>query len=227
MSYDPRTIAYHAEILFPPMALRAEAVQGVHNSLYHRPAVSYQSFQVAPDGIHLANPPQSPGMVSSVSFLPDRMVAREEFRACTVEEFASRIVNVASTAFPVLGITTSLAQQFVIRSLVNPKHFRDGREFLSRRLIAPETDAWSVFGRPVQALGLRIQIPPVEDHRESFQVRVESWLQDPRSIWIETIGSFANPTPTENLPVLSNYLHSTYRFLTGPVGEFLSRFDRP
>lgn len=228
MSYDPRTIAYHGEILFPPIQLRADAVQGVHNSLYRQPAISYQNFQVAADGIHLSNPAQSPGMVSSVSFMPDRLVAREEFRACTVEEFATRLVNVATIAFPALGIGTSLAQQFVVRSLINPKHFRDGREFLAQRLIAAEPEAWQGFGRPVQSLGLRLQLPPAADNqRESYQVRIESWGQDPRSVWIETIGSFAMPTATENLPVLTNYLYSTYRFMTGPVGEFLARFDHP
>ena len=55
MSYDPRSIAFGAEILFPPQAVRADLVQSVHNALYRQPAFGYQNFQLAQDGVHLSN----------------------------------------------------------------------------------------------------------------------------------------------------------------------------
>ena len=97
MSYEPRTIALVAELLHPPVQLRPETVQGIHNSLYQEREVGYQNYQVAPDGgIHLSNPTTTPGSVSVASYGPDRLILREEFRPCTVEEFATRVVNVAS-----------------------------------------------------------------------------------------------------------------------------------
>ena len=80
MNYDPRTIAFAAEILYPPQQLRADLVQNVHNTLYQRPQLGYQNFQVAPDGIHLSNLAQAPGQVSMASFMHDRLVIREEMR---------------------------------------------------------------------------------------------------------------------------------------------------
>ena len=71
MSYDPRTIAFLAEVLYEPIELASDTVQGIHNALYQRPEISYQYFQVAQDGIHLQNLPQSPGSVSTATFLPD------------------------------------------------------------------------------------------------------------------------------------------------------------
>jgi hypothetical protein len=133
MSYESRTIAFQAEILFPPTALRADLVQGIHNALYRQPAVGYQNFQVAHDGIHLVNLPGQPGQVSAATFLPDRIVLREELRGISVEDFAARTVNVASLAFQQLAVPASAAQQFVVRALIAPKHHRDGREFVSRR----------------------------------------------------------------------------------------------
>ena len=65
MSYDPRSIAFTAELLYPPHQLRADLVQSIHNTLYRQPAIGYQNFQVAPDGIHLTNLPQAPGQISS------------------------------------------------------------------------------------------------------------------------------------------------------------------
>lgn len=226
MSYDPRTIAFLAEVIYPPIQLRADVVQTIHNNLYRRAEVSYQNFTVAQDGIHLSNLPQSPGSVSQATFLPDRLVLREELRATTVEDFAMRLVNVASVAFQTLGITQSIAQQFVVRSLITPRHATDSRDFLARCLMSVPEDRWAVLGRPIQSLGLRFTFPQTGKNKEVYNLRVETWNQDPRSLWLENVGSFTTPTPTENVPELSTFLYATYRFVTGPVGEFLSRFDQ-
>jgi hypothetical protein len=156
MSYDLRTIAFAAEILYPPQQLRADLVQGVHNTLYRQPAIGYQNYQVAPDGILLSNLPLAPGQISSATFAWDRLALREELRGGSVEDFATRVVNVTQTAFQALSIPTTLMQQFVVRSLIAPRHFRDGREFLGKRLVAPGTEAWQSFGRPLHSLGVRL-----------------------------------------------------------------------
>ncbi|MBL8754860.1 MAG: hypothetical protein JNK15_16260 [Planctomycetes bacterium] len=227
MSYDPRTIAFAAEILHPPQPLRADLVQTVHNTLWRQPAIGYQNFQVAHDGIHLSNLPQGPGQVSAATFTWDRLILREELRGTTVDDFATRVVNVVSTAFTTLGIGTSLVQQFVVRSLVAPRNYRDGREFMSRRLVAPGPDGWQPFDRPLQSLGVRLVFPPQPGGRETFQARIETWPQDARSLWIENTGSFTGPIATTDSPALAELLDSTYRFLAGPLCAFLANLDTP
>lgn len=227
MPYDPRTIAFAAEILHPPQPLRADLVQSVHNALFRQPAIAYQNFQVAPDGIHLSNLPQAPGQVSVATFAWDRLVLREELRATTVEDFATRVVNVATIAFQALGVPTSLLQQFVVRSLIAPRHFRDGREFLSRRLIAPGNEAWQAFGRPLQSLGVRLVFPPTAGGRDTHQVRIETWPQDARSLWLENTASFHGPIATADAPQLAEQLTAAYRFLAGPVCDFVAGLDHP
>jgi hypothetical protein len=227
MHYDPRTIAFVAELLYPPMQLRTDLVQGVHNALFRQPAISYQSFQIAHDGIHLTNLPQQPGQVSAATFLPDRLLVREELRGTTVEDFATRVVNLATTAFQSLGIGTSVAQQFCVRSLVNPKHLRDGREFLAQRLLADQQAQWQAFGRQPQAIGLRLVFGPGDEHPGRHQVRIESWPHDPRSVWIENTTLFPVAIPAGDLPRIADELYATYHFLTGPVGGFLASYDQP
>lgn len=226
MSYDPRTIAFLAEILFQPVTLQADRVQQIHNSLFSRRELAYQNFQIAQDGIHLSNLAQTPGSVSAATFLPDRIVLREELRSTTIEDFATRLVNLTSISFQTLGIQTSVAQQFVVRTLVNPRSFATSTELLAQGMLTHGSDALASFGRPVQAMGLRMTFPQVAGHGEMFNLRLETWTQDPRSLWIENTGSFASATSAENLPVLSNYLYSTYRFLTQKACTFLELFDK-
>lgn len=226
MTYDPRSIAFLAEILFQPVALQADRVQQIHNSLFTRREISYQNFQIAQDGIHLTNLPNAPGAVSAVTFLPDRLVLREELRGTTAEDFATRVVNVASLSFQVLGIPATLAQQFVVRSLVMPRNFDNSTMLLAQGMLQGGADTLAAFGRPLQAIGMRMTFPQAEGHGEVFNLRLETWTQDPRSLWIENTGSFATPTTAENLPTLGNHIYATYKFLTQRACAFLEQFDR-
>lgn len=225
MEYDPRTIALEARIFHQPIELPADKVQQIHNTLFHRPEISYQNFQVAYDGIHLSNLAETPGSVSVATFAPDRIVLREELRGTTLEEFATRVVNVVTVGYQTLGIPLSVAQQFLVRTLVNPRHSEDSRDFLLRRVVRAPEEVWAGFGRPIQIAGLRLTFPQTTPQGEVYDLRIETWGQDPRSLWIENIGSFNRPTPTENLPDLGNFLYATYKFVTGPVSRFLAHFD--
>lgn len=227
MSYDPRTIAFMAEILYQPVQLATDVLQGIHNRLFQQPELSYQNFQVAPDGVHLTNLPTAPGANSSVTFLPDRLVVREELRGTTPEDFATRMVNVAGISLQEIGIPASVGQQFIIRSLVTPRHVKDSREFLSQRMLAGSPDAWQQLGRPIDSLGLRFTFPQHEGNHELYNVRIETWNQDPRSIWIENVGTFTSPISVDAVPELSTLMTSTYRFLTGPVCDFIQEYDTP
>ena len=226
MSYAPRTIAYLADVIYPPKELRADQVQSLHNALFARPELSYQNFQIAQDGIHLSNIPTQPGSVSLATFRPDRIVFREELRGITIEEFATRVVNVCSQAFQTLSIPMSLAQQFAVRSLINPTSVKDSRELMMERVVPGDAETWQTLGRPLQGVGLTMTFPQTATDNHVFNVRLETWHQDPRSLWVENIGSFTQPVPAERLPDLGQNLFTTYRFATGPVTEFIARFDR-
>ena len=227
MTYDPRTIAFGAEIIHPPVQLQTDVVQGVHDALFKQSGLGYQNFQVQNNGIHLSNPAQAPGQVSVATFLPDRIILREEFRACTFEDFATRVVNVVSLSHKTLNIQTSVAQQYFTRSLVNPKHHTDSRVFVSERMLHGGDGALGEFARPLHTVGLRLTFPQTEDEKNAMNLRIEPWPQDPRSMWIEVTGVFAQPLPSDSLPQLSDHLYATYRFLTGPTFEFVERFDTP
>jgi hypothetical protein len=227
MSYEPRTIAFGAEILHQPIAIQPDTVQSIHNSLYGKDGVSYQNFQVSKDGIHLSNPGQSPGTISTATYLPDRIVVREEFRPCTVEEFATRVVNVGRESYEQLAVGTSLAQQFWVRTLVNPRHSRDSRAFVSDGFLSGGTEALTPFGRELHSVGLRYTFLAGENQPGMFNLRIEPWTQDHRSLWIEVVGQFPQPVTSENLPAISNHLYSTYEFMTGPTLDYVAQFDHP
>ena len=76
-----------------------------------------------------------------------------------------------------------------------------------------------------EVVGVRFVFPPHEDNQQTSQVRVETWPQDPRSIWIENASSYANPLPAAEMPRVADQLAATYNHVTGPVCSFLAKLD--
>jgi hypothetical protein len=226
-NYEPRTIAFGAEILHPPLQLRADMVQRIHNELFQRPELAYQNFQIAQDGIHLTNLATSPGQISSVTFLPDRMVFREELRGTTIEDFATRVVNAAGVGFRMLGIPQTLGQQYWARSLVAPQHVRDSRTFVAERMLGGGAAALAPFGRPLHSAGIRLSFPSSQPTEPALNLRIEPWVQEPRSLWLEVVGQFGLPLTVERLPEVGAALYTTYRFLSGPALDYVAGFDTP
>lgn len=225
-SYDPRTIALVSELIHPPIQLEAATVQAVHNELYQHSEFAYQNFAVGPDGITLSNASEEQNAVSLVRFVPDRIHIREEFTGTHVDDFSKRIEHVARRAVERLGIPIIIAQQHIVRSLVNAKAFSDSREFLAGAVCSIPPDNFASFGRPVELFGLRMLFPAVEGRNDVHAVRIESYADDPRCVWLEDVATFTTAVMPASLEEVGKNMHSTYGFVRESVLSFLGTYDR-
>ena len=132
----------------------------------------------------LSNPVTRPGEVSTAAFLPDRFQFREELTSLTVDEFAERVRALTERVGQLAGVQVFTAQQVTVRTLVNPRHFTDSRQYLREGMFgfSDETDA---FGRAPELLGLRLVFPPTPEVPNAHALRIESFTSDPRSLFIE------------------------------------------
>ncbi|MFT4541965.1 MAG: hypothetical protein ACI841_001324 [Planctomycetota bacterium] len=224
MQYQPRTIAFVTELFHEPMQPDPRPIQKLHNEMFESGVPAYSSFSATPAGPVLSNPTGRPGAVSQVAFLPDRIQFREELGGVTNEEFAIRVRQVAEVAAPMRGIQQFAAQQAVVRSLVNPKAFKDARDYLRDGMFDFE-NTLQTFDRPPQLFGLRLAFPPGDDHQNAFGLRVESYAQDPRSLFLEVQGSFGPLATLGGMNELEERVGETYQFLHERVLPFLAQFD--
>jgi hypothetical protein len=229
VAYDPRTLALLAEVLHAPVQHDARKLQGLHAALFQAPSLHYVNFALVPGGAALSNPVLQPGQVSAVTFLADRFQVREELGSGTPEEFARRLEGLARLASEQLGLTRYLAQQVVFRSLVQPRHFTDAREYLAHGMWSIPRERLALIGRPAQLLGYRAVYPQTPSDPSLYQLRVESFQNDPRSLFIELGATFAAaqaefaPSPTE----LRANVEKAHGFLHKRVLPFLEQFDQP
>ena len=224
MPYAPRTIALLTELIHAPVAPDPAPLQQLHNELFQAGNPPYQSFHSAPQGVALSNPVTRPGAVSSAEFLPDRMRFREELTALTVDDFAARTSAIALRAARARGIPQFAAQAVVVRTLVNPRHFEDSRAFLRDAILGMREET-AAFGRDPALYGMRLVFPPTPEQPNSYTLRIESFANDPRSIFVENQGTFGPIPVTPESDAPSRNVDSTYEFLHTRALAFLGQFD--
>jgi hypothetical protein len=224
MVYTPRTIAFLCELLHPPQVPDPGPIQRVHNQLFQTGSPAYRSFTVTAEGAILSNPTTQPGAASSAAILHDRFQFREELTGAASEDFIGRIEETSKLLLTERNVQIFTAQVVTIRSLVNPKQFRDSRAFLKEGMFHFGSEL-SSFGRDPQLYGMRLVFPPTEQEPHAFTLRVESFANDPRSVFIENVGSFGPTVIANGLDSIGANVRRTYDFLVERALPFLAQFD--
>ena len=174
--YAPRTIAFQSEILHPLVEADPARLQRLHNHLFEAGQPPYSDFAVLQDGVMFSNPASRPGAISSVAISSERLLFREELTAMTVDEFAVRVRKLSEQVCELLGIQVLTAHQVTLRTLANPRHFVDSREYIKSGMFG-FSDETEDFGREPQLLGLRLVFPPSEGEPNAHALRIELRVQ--------------------------------------------------
>ncbi|HED64973.1 MAG TPA: hypothetical protein ENJ09_05385 [Planctomycetes bacterium] len=224
MHFAPRTVAFLCELLHPPQVPDPSAIQRVHNRLFEGGSPLYGSFAVTPEGAVLSNATPQPGAVSSVAFLQDRFQFREELTGTTIEDFQARLETLVPMVLVERPIPIFTAQVVTIRTLVNPGGYRDSRQFLRDRVFGFGEEL-ERFGRESSLYGTRFVFAPTAEEPHAFTLRIESFANDPRSLFLENIGSFGPTVPAQGLDSLGLGIRATYDFVLERALPFLDAFD--
>lgn len=225
MDYPIRSIAFQAELIHAPRKHGAPSLQKIHAATFADSTCQYQNFAIVPGGAVLSNPQTAANRVSMASFLADRVQVREEMTGISRDDFRERLESLAGYAVSELGVDQFLVQNYVVRSLVNPRSFTDSREFMSRSLLNMEDEDLACLERAPQILGVRMVFPPPDPSQGIYNVRVESYAAEARSVFLENIGTFRVQVTAEHLDVIGQGFDQTYDFVDSNMVEFIAQFD--
>lgn len=226
MNYPMRSIAFITELIHPPVSHQANDLQQLHSDAFTDPECQYQNFQVLPVGAQMTNPPARGAFsISSCTFLNDRIQIREEMTGISREDFEKRLLKLAQLSANSLKIPMFVVQQYVVRSLINPIHFRNSNEFVSKALLNMETDNFLPLDRNADILGIRLALSKPDQREGLYNLRIESFSKDPRSLFIENIGTFRSMVNVNNIQDLTANFGDTYMYIEHHVVPFLAQFD--
>jgi len=230
ITYDPRTIAYITELVHFPMQHDSEGLRTVYNELGNRDSNWYMNFNVDPNqgSAQLVTARQiapQQQQVSAVTLMPDRIQIQEEMTDLTLESFLERVGEVADVSMATLNIPQFNAQQCILRSLVTPRTTSDAREFLGGRMCGFGGEHLGIMERPVGMMGLRFMFPGSENDTSVYNIRIESYNLDVRSVFLEVAGVFPGNLHRDQLDTLNTNFNTAYDFMQNNICSFVAKFD--
>jgi len=223
--YPLRSIAFRAELLFLPRSHPAEGLQRVHARAFASPSGRYANFTVVPGGAELSNPPPTPGAASVATILGDRVRVQEHMTGLACEEFERRVVEVARIVLEELAVPAFVAQQFVVQSLVNPRFSGSAQEFMARQVLNQPAELMQSFEREPRLVGLRLTFPSEKPGQPFYNLRIESYQKDPRSLFIENTGVFQTAIDSSNVELIHSLFTQAYVFVETATLGFISKVD--
>ena len=96
-------------------------------------------------------------------------------------------------------------------------------QYLWQRRLHQADEAIQVFERPVLGGGIRLVFPPAPeaDDDAMFELKVESFLQDPSQLFVEVTAAWNKPLAPGTSPAPKAILDAIERFADGPVEQFI------
>ena len=152
----------------------------------------------------------------------------QDVTVAAVADFADaahEVTDVARDVWPemeyVLGWNTSVRSLFASST-------EHSFQYLWEQRLGQDTQELSVFGRPILGGGLRLMFPPGQEEGEHYQaeVRVESFLEDVRRLYVEVNLAHGNPEPINALNP-TTVIQATEAFMDERVLPFLRLAEQP
>jgi hypothetical protein len=225
MLSEQRTIALIVEILHLPMQHSKTQLRTLYAKLCNQ--CDFENFTQRPGGARIERLATEETGFSRVTYAPDRITFSEEGGLLTVDSYAARLEAILEDSMDLLGIPLILMEQCTVRGVVTPGAFRSASEFIGTRLMNIGSGDFSVIGRPASVFGFRLVVPPAGDARDSYNIRVEVFARDPKSLYLENTGTFRTPVNRADISAVTRALRDTCSFLNDRLCPFLSLFDVP
>ncbi len=224
--YALRSISYLIELVHPPMQHDVQKLQELYRELSSPPLSLYQNFNVAAGGAQLSNATTAAGAASTMTITGDRIQILEQRTAVDPEEFARRAVQVVEVAGRHVPYQVFMPIQFVVRTLLNPQQHHDTRELVGQQMCNLSQDMLDSLGRQPNLYGIRLVFPQDDASNSIFNVRVESYNTDHRSLFIENAGIFPTPLPANEPERLAEGFEATYGFIQENLARMVRSFDQ-
>lgn len=224
MFSEPRTISLLTELIHLPM----KHAIGTLREVYTRVCTTcgYENFIRVGNGARIERQDGESSGFSHLSFGGDRIQLTEDHAGVSVEQFAAKVLAVLGEAVPRLRIPVILVQQVTVRVICAPNNLKSAAEYLERSIFQIRNEDLELLGRPTNVHGFRLVFPATREQPSSFNTRVESYLRDPRSVYIENVGTYKTPIQIQSLEPIAANIRETADFLSQHLVPFLSRYDR-
>lgn len=219
-----RTISRIYELFHIPQQHSADVLRGIYAEISG--TCDFDNFIRIPGGARLESASAEGGAISSVTFLKDRITFRDENTGSGLETFLRRIEASLTVAAERLTIPLYVARNITYRAMLGVQGYPHSSQFLAAHIFNLSEEQFAGFDRPGHLVGFRLQFPPKDPLRDPLhQVRIETYLRDPRALYLEDWATFKVPVQGRDWARLASEGREVEIFLSERIGnDFLGQF---
>jgi len=228
MQAEDRPIHFSTELIHAPKAIQVSALQRLYFELSQTRHGAYMNTEFAPNAPPRFHSKRGPKAQSMLLFLPDRMMAAEEWVDIAFRDFVDKVEAIITQALSTLELGPILAHTATIRTTFALTHHQDARAFLLDRVCQQEGKLDPYFQRPVGVGGLRLVFPATPDYPGALHATIESYQRSRNEVYVEVKGIFTNQRiDVESVSTAAENLHTVRDFISDCVYPYLAQYDAP
>ena len=223
MDVSTRLYSMAVEAVYMPNQLDEKKCRDIFGKVSD--AHSIVTYQSLPDGSVLMSSKDEKTNLARYRISKDRLGISYEFCVQSLNYCQAMADDFLKVFAEVTGNSMFLMHSVIIRKLVNIKGVEDGRAFLIGKAFSIRDENLRPFGRPLHAFGARMFFPPVKEDPCAFDVKIESWMEDYRTLFLECAGVYSAPLDLKTSGTgMGNNITKTDEFINKNIMGFLSQF---
>ena len=220
---EASTLSRFVELLHIPAQHTPEALREVYTMI--STSCGYDNFIRQPGGARLETMESEGGAISRLTLGRDRIIFQEERTRGGLEHLTRRIEAAIRVIAPKLGIPLFIARTVTQRAVVQIPSGEQAPGFLARTTFKIGAEQLQGLGRPAQVVGLRLDLPSRTPQDGAHRVRVETFLRDPSSLFLEDIATFKVPVQSLEHAQLQKEIEEVDEFLGDRLTAFLGALE--
>jgi hypothetical protein len=152
------------------------------------------------------------------------LLSQPEYSIELIEEEVDRIVTIFNNVWPTNG-KQLIACDTTIRTLFDSTSNHAFQEIWENRLNQKKEEL-SILGRPIQGGGLRFVLPPSDPRDPNdyiIEIKIESFLPDPRKIYVESQFIWKIPSVLKTHISGSDKIELVEKFINDNIIQYITR----
>ena len=176
----------------------------------------------------MVTPPGESGESIRVALAKDAVSVSFDPTSKSADYATEQLTAILKEIASVLPIPVFVHQTHIIRKTVSMQGGKDARQFLTEKLLCVGREGVPGWTRPIGAVGVRFVFTPQQmNDLTNFDLKIESYMQDPGKIFVENAATFLVPLPAGQWDQLKASLKEANKFLDDYAMSLLGGANNP
>ncbi|MCX8092931.1 MAG: hypothetical protein N3E50_02035 [Candidatus Goldbacteria bacterium] len=223
METSTRMLALVLEFIMVPVEIQEKKYRLIFDKISDTHSIG--SYTTLADGTVQMVSKNLKSNIVRYMIMKDRVVLSYELCENSLNYYQGLMDDFLNVFYTETNINTFLMHSITIRKLINISGIEDSRRFLIENVFSLKDENLKYFQRPLHMCGARLFFPGTTDNNTTFDVRIETVLDDFRTFFIENKGIFPQPIDiSRSISAVSDNIKSTDTFIDNNIINFLTQF---